>query len=107
MFSLLERGQATKAITNAKYTMIQIGPISSLSDKEFIWMSALGGEQMTIELLFSMVKAREQYFWDRYQVSAEIYGENNNFTEKWKERWSAVFSLLVDIQEKMEGENNG
>lgn len=62
---------------------------------------------MTAEMMFSMVKTREQYFWDRYQDSVELYGENNNNTEKWKERWSTVFNLLIDIQEKMEGENNG
>lgn len=62
---------------------------------------------MTTEMMFSMVKASEQYFWDRYQVSVEIYGENNNFTKKWEERWSAVFKLLIDIQEKMEDESNG
>lgn len=62
---------------------------------------------MTTEMMFSMVKASEQYFWDRYQVSVEIYGENNNVTKKWEERWGAVFKLLINIQEKMEDESNG
>ena len=62
---------------------------------------------MTTEMMLSMVKAREQYSWDRYRVCVEVYGENNNFTEKWKERWSAIYDLLMDIQEKMEDESNG
>ena len=62
---------------------------------------------MTTEMMLSMVKAREQYLWDRYQVCMEVYGENNNFTEKCKERWSAVYDLLKDIQAKMEDESNG
>lgn len=61
---------------------------------------------MTTEMMLSMVEAQEQYFWDRYKVCMEVYGENNNLTEKWKERWAAVFDLLIDIEEKMESESN-
>ena len=64
---------------------------------------------MTKQQMINQLREREEYKWDRYEETKELFGEDNESTKRQKMEWNETYRILGELgittagQERLKG----